>query len=146
MIVNGTAYPDGTDPKVVEWLETSRERKQRLRLWEGSEGRCRNEEYGTIGHVGRSCGSQKIPLLVHSSRSSGGQGIMVDSIIRIDTKDSHGKIRTVYKRDNVRFDKFVSTDIGTVYNETKGELYARCKSADAGRRLAAYMNGERWAK
>ena len=76
----------------------------------------------------------------------GGSAIFDDCIIRIDTKDAKDRICTVYKDESIRFDHFVSTDIGTVYNETKDELYARCKNAEAGKRLAAYMNGERWSK
>jgi len=146
--VNGTSYHAETSLDVVKWLETSREREQRIRLFYGNveTGICWNEEFYTIGHVGRSTGSQKIPLLIYNSRSIGGGGILDHCIIRIDTKDSQGKIKTVYKQSNAKFDHFISTDIGTVYNETKDEIYARCKNANSGKRLAAYMNGERWTK
>jgi hypothetical protein len=81
--------------------------------------------------------------LIKNKRSTGGGSILTDRIVRIDIKYNY---KTIYKRDGVKFDKFVSTDIGTVYNETRDELYARCKNADAGKRLADFMNGDRWAK
>lgn len=148
MVHNGTTYNDATPFDVVKWLETSRERKQRIRLFYGNRktGICWNDEFDTIGHVGRSTGTSKIPLLIKNSRSFGGGAILDHCIIRIDTKDSSNKIRTVYLQNNAHFDNFVSTDIGTVYNVTKDEIYARCKNADFGKRLADFVNGKRWSK
>ena len=148
MLHNGTTYNDATPLDVIKWLETSRERRQRLRLFYGDTvtGICWNDEFDTIGHVGRSTGSVKIPLLIKNNRSFGGAGILDHCIIRIDTKDSQDKIKTVYIQKNAHFDHFVSTDIGTVYNETRDTLYARCKNGDSGKRLADFMNGKRWAK
>jgi hypothetical protein len=145
-IVNGTYYNRETPDGVISWLETSRERRQRIRIFYGKDGRCWNEEYDTIGHVSRSMGTIKIPILIKSSVSTGGGAILDDCIVRIDTKGSNGEIRTVYQDIKTHFDHFISTDIGTVYNKTKNELYARCKNAEAGRKLAAFMNGKRWAK
>lgn len=145
-IKNGTYYHADTDDKVIQWLETSRERKQRIRIFYGKDGKAWNEEFDIIGHVGRSTGAIKIPLLIHNSRSMGGGAILDDRIVRIDTKGSNDKIVTVYLADNVKFDHFISTDIGTVYNESRDELYARCKNANAGNHLAAFMNGKRWSK
>lgn len=144
-IVNGTYYHVGTPKAVIDLLEQYRADEIRVRLWLGSKGRCWNEEYGTIGTISRSMGPTRVPLLVCSRRSTGGLPIFDNRIVRIDIRRKV-RIDTVYKDPNVRFDRFISTDIGTVYNETRDLLYARCKNADAGRRLAAYMNGERWAK
>lgn len=132
-IVNGTSFHVETPIEVVKWLETSRERGQRIRVFYGDNGYCLNDEHNTIGTVGRSTGTRKIPLLIHSARCYGGSAIMDNKIVRIDTKDSKGKIATVYLDPSARFDTFISTDIGTVYNETKDELYARCASSGAGR-------------
>ena len=145
-IMNGTVYPIGTPDEVIRWLETSRERKKRIRIFYGDDGKCWNDEWGMIGHVGRSTGIRKVPLMIANARAYGGAPLLADRIVRIDTKDERGKIITVYKNPGVRFDKFVSSDIGNVFNETRNELYARCKNGDAGKRVAAYMNGERWAK
>jgi hypothetical protein len=145
-IVNGTSYHVETPIEVVKWLETSRERGQRIRVFYGDNGYCWNDEHDNIGTVNRSTGTRKVPLLIHSARCYGGGAILDNKIVRIDTKDSKGKITIVYSDPSIRFDTFVSTDIGTVYNETKDELYGRCKNADAGQRLAAFMNGKRWTK
>jgi len=145
-VVNGTSYNENTPDKVISWLETSRERKQRIRIFYGKDGKCWNEENDTIGVVGRSTGTNKIPLLIKSKRSYSSGALLDDCIVRIDTKDSSGAIKTVYKDDYIKFDHFVSTDLGNVYNETQDKLYAHCKCGDSGKRLAKFMNGERWAK
>lgn len=145
-IINGTSYSPDTPDAVIQWLETSRERRQRIRIFYGKDGKCWNNEFDNIGHVSRSMGPCKIPILIQNARSLGGSAILDDCIVRIDTKDDKGRICTVYKDDSIRFDHFVSTDVGTVYNETRDELYARCNNAEAGKRLAAFMNGERWSK
>ena len=145
-VCNGTYYHQDTKKEVIQWLETSRERKQRIRIFYGSDGTAWNEENDVLGHVGRSAGTTKIPLLIYSARSMGGGAILDNRIVRIDTKASNGKIVTVYQDNSVKFDHFISTDIGTVYNESKDELYARCKNADSGKRLADFMNGKRWSK
>ena len=145
-IVNGTSYKDTTDDEVIRILETCRISKKRIRLFYGLQGEPWNEENDTIGNVGRSTGKNKIPLLIKSSRSMGGGAILDDCIYRIDTKDGKGKIFTVYQSDDIKADNFIATDIGTVYNETTDTLYARCKNADSGKRLADFMNGKRWSK
>jgi hypothetical protein len=37
-VVNGTSYKDSTPDKVIDWLEISRERKQRIRMFYGKDG------------------------------------------------------------------------------------------------------------
>lgn len=145
-VINGTSYHDNTPQEVIAWLETSRATKQRIRIFYGAEGKNWNDEYATIGHVGRSTGIVKFPLLIHNAHSMGGGAILDDCIVRIDTRDSRGTVRTVYTAPNYRADNFLYSDVGNVYNETRNELYARCKSGDAARRLAGFMNGTRWAK
>lgn len=144
-VVNGTSYDLRTSYEVINLLECYRSNRQRIRVFYGSGGRCWNEENDTIGTIGRSTGTCKIPLLIKNSRSYGGESILDYRIVRIDVKEN-GKIKTVYVDKNTKFDHFVSTDIGSVYNETKDELYAKCKNGDSGKRLAAFMNGERWSK
>jgi hypothetical protein len=145
-IVNGTGYHNTTDKNVIDWLETSRKQKQKIRIWYGENGKCWNDENDTIGYIGRSNGKIKIPLLIQNCRSRGGSGILDQYIVRIDLKNDTGRICTVYLNNSIKFDHFVFTDIGTVYNETRDKLYARCKNREAGEHLARFMNGERWAK
>lgn len=145
-VVNRTSYKDDTPSKVIYWLETSRIRKQRIRIFYGSKDNCWNEEFDTIGIVGRSAGTNKIPLLMKNSRSLNGSAISDDCIVRIDIKDSKGIIRTVYKNDSIKFDSFNFTESGNVYNETKNSFYAKCENEEKAKRLAAFMNGTRWSK
>jgi hypothetical protein len=140
-VVNGTAYHVDTPDKVIEILENARLNNVKIRIFYGNDDKCWNDEYDTIGTIGRSTGIYKIPILIKNKRSTDGGSILTHCIVRIDIK-----YKTLYKRDGVKFDKFVSTGIGTVYNETRDVLYARCKNADAGKRLADFMNGDRWAK
>lgn len=144
-VVNGTSYNLKTSDEVINLLERYRMSKERIRIFYGRDGKCWNEEFDTIGRIGRSTGTYKIPLLIKSSRSLGGGSIIDNCIIRIDIKVGKN-IRTVYKDDSIKFNHFISTDIGNVYNETEDKLYGRCKNGDSGKRLAAFMNGERWSK
>ena len=141
-IVNGTSYHDTTSSEVIKILDEARLYRWRIRLYYGGNGKCWNDEDGTIGYIGRSTGNSKIPILVYNSRSMGGGAISDDKIVRIDT--SANCIR--YLDKSICFDHFISTDIGTVYNETTDTLYARCKNADSGKKLADFMNGKRWTK
>ena len=97
--VNGTMYNVDTPDEVIQWLETSRERQQRIRIFYGDTvtGKDWCEVFDTIGCVGRSTGKHKIPLLIKSKRSLGGGAILDHCIVRITTKGSNGKIRTVYE-------------------------------------------------
>ena len=92
-VVNGTSYDSRTSDEVINLLEHYRSNKQRIRVFYGSEGRCWNEEHDTMGTVGRSTGTCKIPLLIKSSRSYGGGSILDDRIVRIDVKEN-GKINS----------------------------------------------------
>jgi len=141
-VENGTSYHSDTPEEVIRILENSRNNGTRIRIFYGDNEKCWNEEYGMIGRIGRSTGNVKIPLLIQNSRSMGGGAVLDNCIVRIDISP----YVTAYQKKGVSFDRFVSTDIGTVYNETKDEIYARCKNAAAGKRLAEFMNGKRWAK
>lgn len=84
-IVNGTSYDNRTPKIVIDWLETSRERRQRIRLFLGDtkNGRDWKELHDIIGVVSRSTGSIKIPLLIKTSRAYGGGAILDYCIVRI---------------------------------------------------------------
>jgi len=148
MIIDSTYFDDTTPNAVYTWLNTARVFKQRIRVFYGDpiQGICWNEEFDTIGIVGRSTGTKKIPLLLKSKNSIGGSAILDKCIVRIDIKGENNKICTVYHNPMVKFDKFISTDLGNVYNESRDQLYARCKNKEAGEKLAAFMNGLRWGK
>lgn len=143
-IVNGTAYHKNTKPEVTRLLERFRNTGERIRIWYGENGKCWHDEYYTIGRIGRSLGQYKIPLLIHNERSLGGPGILEDCIVRIDI-NRNGIKETVYCEDNIQFNQFITSDDGIVLTDT-GDVYAKCKDNKASKRLAAFMNGERWSK
>lgn len=84
-IINGTAYHADTEEKIVNILERSRANRSRLRLHWGDikTGLDWGDTHDVTGHIGRSTGSVKIPLLIHNSRSLGGGGILDDCIVKI---------------------------------------------------------------
>jgi hypothetical protein len=94
--VNGTSYDARTPDEVVAILENARQNRTRLHVslgeTEGPEaGKDWLEENDVYGFIGRSTGSIKIPLLVHSRRSRGGPGLLDHCIVRIRTSQG-GKI------------------------------------------------------
>ena len=68
-VVNGMYFSESTNDKVCNILSTS---KERLRFYYGDikTGKCWMEEYDTIGYVGKSSGSVKVPLLIKNSTST----------------------------------------------------------------------------
>jgi hypothetical protein len=98
-VVNGTSYHVDTDEQVIKWLETSRERRQRLVLDYGNTETGQSWGDDIEGHIGRSTGSSKIPLMIHNSRSTGGPGVLDHCIVKIQT--AKGK-HTVYEHPNYK--------------------------------------------
>lgn len=100
-IVDGTYYDARTPDAVISVLEMSRKTKTRLRLDYGdtNTGQSWGEQYDILGHIGRSTGSIKIPLLIHNSRSIGGGGILDYCIIKIS--ESKGG-RVLYRDENYK--------------------------------------------
>lgn len=84
-VVNGTAYHINTADSVIRILEYARQNRIRIRLWYGDAKTGRNwmEVYDTIGIIGRSTGTYKIPLLIKNSRSIGGSAILDNCIVKI---------------------------------------------------------------
>lgn len=83
MIVNGTTYHDETPKEVIDILERSRNTRLRLRIHYGdTETGC---EWGDVerGHVGRSSGQIKIPLVIKTRNSLGGAGVLDHCIVLI---------------------------------------------------------------
>lgn len=102
-IVDGTTYNTDTPDEVIAILERSRKTKLRIRIHMGytddpqpgesrkAKGRDWHEEYDVTGHVGRSTGQIKVPLMIANSRSTGGDSISDNRIIRIRTTGKNGK-------------------------------------------------------
>ena len=84
-IINGTAYHEETCQEVINILERARNNKSRIRVFYGDSttGRDWHEENDIIGTIGRSTGNIKIPLLIKSSSSYGGGGVLDHCIVKI---------------------------------------------------------------
>jgi hypothetical protein len=99
IIVNGTSYHIDTPEKAINVLENARLNKIRLLLDYGDNetGKSWNEMYDILGRVGRSSGSEKVPILMFNSNSIGGSCILDNCIVKIST--SKGK-QILYQHPN----------------------------------------------
>ena len=147
MLVNGTTYNDETPARVASVLESARCSGERLRLFYGDTktGKPWNEENDLCGRIGRSMGPIKIPLLIHSSRSFGGPGLLEHCIVAIKSKRGW-----LYKHPDFALPE---TEIKASSVEgyesalyLNGEIHANLKSHAKAKRLEAFMRGERLAK
>lgn len=87
-LVNGTSYDDRTPEEVIRVLEKARSERNRLHISLGHTdgpniGLDWLEEFDSHGHIGRSTGSVKVPLLLANSRSTGGGALLDHCIVRI---------------------------------------------------------------
>ena len=85
-VVNGTSYDARTPDQVIGILEKARLERIRLHVSLGytdgpSVGLDWLEEFDSHGYIGRSTGSIKVPLLIATSRSTGG-GALLDPLRR----------------------------------------------------------------
>jgi hypothetical protein len=99
--VNGTAYHVETPDNIIKILEHSRVNRHRLLFDYGDTktGQSWGEVNDIRGHIGRSTGTVKIPLLIHNSRSIGGGAILDHCIVKI--ADSKGG-NVVYKHPDYK--------------------------------------------
>lgn len=131
--VNGTSYQKGTPKEVIDVLENARTSRTRIKLYYGDHetGRDWKETMDTVGTIGRSTGSIKVPLLIKLSKSTGGGAILTASIVKI--KDAKtGKVlyqSSNYKQPKVEITPSDMQDKGYTHNVmVDGEVYGRHKS------------------
>lgn len=108
-IVNDTFYHNDTSERIIDILENARKNRgqTRLRFAYGDikTGRDWGDTYDTVGYIGRSMGRIKIPLLIKTTRSSGGPGLLDHCIIRIEQKTSpKGSYQEVYRHPSYHKD------------------------------------------
>ena len=85
-VVNDTWYHRDTPAELVALLERCRTTThQRIRLIYGdvATGKAWGEDSRDAGTIGRSMGTKKIPLLVRTSRSMGGEAILTHCIVKV---------------------------------------------------------------
>jgi len=89
MIVNGTTYNDKTPKAIVDILERVRQSGGRICIRYGDTETGRDwGDPRMCGRIGRSTGTVKIPLLIKTSRSTGGEGLLDHVIIRITASNA----------------------------------------------------------
>lgn len=84
-VFNGTSYHEETPQKLVEVLEMLRTNRTRITLDYGDTktGKSWGEVYDISGIIGRSTGTNKIPLLINNARSLGGGALLYNCILSI---------------------------------------------------------------
>ncbi len=84
-LYNGTSYHVDTPQRLMEVLDTLRENRTRITIDYGDTATKESwhEVYDITGHIGRSTGDYKIPLLIKTSRSYGGGAILDNCILSI---------------------------------------------------------------
>ena len=130
-VIGGTSYHLKTSQSVIDVLERVRYRGERIRVYHGDieTGKCWNEEHDIFGYIGRSTGTNKIPLLIANKRSNGGGGLLDHCIIKI--KESKGN-RVLYQAANFQpstFEIKESAEIGFTHSLfIDGALYSNHKT------------------
>ena len=84
--VNGTSYRTETPDDLVRILEALRTTKERVILIYGDAETCKPWEPSATperGFISRSMGKYKVPLLVRTARSMGGEGVLDHCIVQI---------------------------------------------------------------
>ena len=142
-VINGTSFNENTPNDVCNILSNAINSRKRLKLYYGDieTGRNWNEEHDIIGYIGRSTGTNKIPLLIHNSRSIGGGAILDNCIIKIVETETG---RTLYKANNFQKTKFdiVPSDMPEYSNNVliNGNLYSRHKTERAAKLLVKKLS------
>lgn len=137
---SNTYYSENTPNEVINILERSRYRGDRIKLFYGDikTGENWNEELDTTGTIGKSNGSIKIPLLISTKRSLGGGAILTDCIIGI----KQGK-NVLYKASNFKDDVYsiIDSDLPQYTKNTliNNELHGRHKTELSAKRLIAKL-------
>lgn len=133
-----TWFGEKTAQKVKDIIVNAIASKQRIRVFYGdiSTGLCWLEEHDIIGTIGRSTGSQKIPLLLHKTTSMGGCPLLDEAIVKI-TIDK----KVVYQHPSFHIPKLTATGKDVLFEN--GTKQASFKSDADAVNYIAFMNGSR---
>lgn len=145
----GIYYHTDTPTEIVESLDAARKGRTRIRLHYGdtTTGRDWLEEHDVEGYLGSSMGPLKVPLLLHNSRSTGGQAILDHCIVKIkDTRTG----RLLYRHPNYHHGTFIISAIAegdgslredgyTHAVDVDGERHANFRSLQAAERYVRRM-------
>jgi hypothetical protein len=147
---NPTHYHEETPERVKALIERLIHSGERVRLFYGDQntGRYWGDEYDVTGTIGRSGGTQPIPILLANSRSHGGGGILDHCIVRMLVNGvevyRHPNYNSEFESATVRPSELPEYS-HAVYTEEGGEV-ARFHSERAAVNYLAFMRGERMSK
>jgi hypothetical protein len=142
-----THYDEKTPAAVREIIEREIHSGRRLRVFYGDQNTGRDwcEEWMNQGYIGRSTGTQPIPLLVNNSRSTGGPGLLDSSIVKITHQG-----RVMWQHPSYNHPKHTTGApvsagyVSAVYRD--GELCAQFKKAGQAERWIDFIEGRRDSK
>jgi hypothetical protein len=125
--------------------------KKRVRIFYGDTQTAKNwnDEYDTIGTIGKSNGQIKIPLLIKTKRSFGGSAILDQRILKIVDIATN---KVLYQCDNYKPDNFfclyknTNSNEAVVYMNDINNVYANCHTIEKALKLCNFMNGLKHSK
>ena len=138
-VVDGVSFYEGTNESVINILLDAMKHKDRIRIFLGDaeSGSDWCETYDTMGTVGLSYGPAKVPLLIHSVRSNGGDAILTDCIVKI-TRNK----KVIYQHPKYNCDiKFDGDYI--VNGNDKDKTYFWSKDENKRKRFFDFLKGTR---
>ena len=138
-IVNGVSFDKNTNARVIEILLNAMKNKERIRVFYGDtqSGIDWCETYDTIGTISVSCGTIKVPLMIHSIRSMGGDAILTEDIVKI-TKDK----KVIYKHPKYNCNVSINDKCNVVRNG-KEILFLNSNDPIKANRFLSFLKGER---
>ena len=138
-VVDGVSFYEGTNESVINILLDAIKNKYRIRIFLGDpeSGTDWCETFDTMGTIGLSCGMTKVPLLIHSIRSMGGDAILTDSIVKI-TRNK----KVIYKHPNYNCNIKIDGDY-IVDDNGKNVSYFWTKDENKRKRFFEFLKGTR---
>ena len=138
-VVEGVSFYEGTNESVINILLDAMKHKDRIRIFfcDAESGTDWCETFDTIGTIGTSCGMTKVPLLIHSIRSIGGDAILTDSIVKI-TRNK----KVIYKHTNYNCNIKIDGDY-IVDDNGKNVSYFWTKDENKRKRFFEFLKGTR---
>lgn len=138
-VIDGVSFERGTKESVINILLDAMKHKDRIRIFFGDSesGADWCETFDTMGTIGLSQGPTKVPLLIHSIRSMGGDAISTDSIVKI-TRNK----KVIYKHPEYNCDIQFNGDY-IVDSNDKEIMHFWTKDENKRKRFFEFLKGER---
>jgi len=142
-VIEGMAFHTETPELVCGILRGLLHTGHRVKIYFGDTetGRDWHEEHDTIGTIGQSTGTYKIPLLLHNTRSIGGGAILDHCIVKIRSMATG---RVLYQNSKYIAPKveIVPSDMAPAYQYNTlidGEIHGRHRSLKSAQMCAAKL-------